>query len=388
MTEPRMKTIANQPSFILQTTNVEAALSETAGMLAPVTFHRDADPVQPYSIAPWAEEELGPDQPPLIHCLRGDFICSAFGGNDEPYEDRQLPVHGETAHNKWSVRSFERADGGEALHLTMDLEAQGGRCDAHTALVEGHNVVYQRHEFADVKGAINPGHHACVKFPDREGSGRLSFSKFGYAHTFVEPTENPADGGYSILKPDQPVTDLKAVPLVDGSTTDVTVYPARRGYEDIMIICADPSLEVAWSAVTFPNEGYVWFTLRDPKVLPSTLLWITNGGRHYAPWNGRHVNVMGVEDMIGFFHTGLAPSARENLLNEKGVATCHRPAPGEMLIVPYIQGVARVPDGFDRVKDIEVLNDNSVRLVAESGKSQQVPCYADFVKTGKIMGLI
>ena len=33
-----------------------------------------------------------------------------------------------------------------------------------------------------------------------------------------------------------------------------------------------------------------------PSLLPVTLLWFTNGGRDYAPWNGRHIGVLGIED--------------------------------------------------------------------------------------------
>ena len=86
------------------------------------------------------------------------------------------------------------------------------------------------------------------------------------------------------------------------------------------MVTADPKLPFAWNAVTFPRERYVYFALRDPRMLRHTILWISNGGRHYAPWNGRHVNVMGLEEITGNFHMGLAESAQRNPLNERGVA--------------------------------------------------------------------
>jgi len=385
---PKMKTIANQPSYILATKTVEAAITQRAAMLAPVTFFRDTAPLQPYSIAPWAEERLDPGTPQVVACLRGDFLCSAFGGNDEPFEGKRLPVHGETANEVWDFVSFDKGKGGVVLRQSIRLSLQGGGCDKTTALVEKHNIVYQRDDFSGVNGPINPGHHAMLRFPDKPGCARLSFSPFVYAHTFVEPTEHPEKRGYSILKPNAPVSDLTGVPRSDGALTDVTVFPARRGFDDIMIICADPSREFAWSAVTFSEDGYVWFTLRDPRLLPSTLLWMSNGGRYYAPWNGRHVNVLGVEDMTGFFHYGLAASARDNLLTQKGIKTCHRLKPSDTLRIPYVQGIARVPKGFDRVASIEIESDASIKLTAPSGATQSVPCFASFVKTGEIKGLI
>jgi len=82
------------------------------------------------------------------------------------------------------------------------------------------------------------------------------------------------------------------------------VYPARRGFDDLVMLSADPDLPFAWNAVTFPAQRYVWFSLRDPRVLRHTIFWISNGGRHYAPWNGRHTGVLGLEDITSYFHMG------------------------------------------------------------------------------------
>lgn len=383
-----MRTIAGQESHILEIPSVEVAVTKRAAMLAPVRFHRTTEPVEPYAIAPWAEEETDPGLPSIIKVLRGDFICSAFGANEEPVSGKQLPVHGETANEEWTKISHENRESGAVLKLGIDLSIQGGRCEGTTALVRKNSLVYQRHDFTGIDGPINPGHHATLKFPDRPGSGRLSFSKFAYAHTFVDPAELPENKGYSFLKPDTPVIDLTNVHCIDGTKTDLTRYPARRGYEDIVILCADVSLDFVWSAVTFQEEGYVWYTIRDPKILPSTLLWFSNGGRHYEPWNGRHVAIAGIEDMTGFFHLGLAASARSNFLADKGFRTCHRMEPDETLSVNYIQGAARVPDDFDRVARIEAESDERIILIAESGVRVPVRCHIGFIQSGKLLDLI
>ena len=383
------KVIAGQPSFLLESDRVEAAITRRAGMLAPVTFCRDTDrPVQPYAIAPWAEEAPDPTLPGLLVCLRGDFLCSTFGGNDEPFAGRALPPHGETANNDWTLEGTRQTSAGQALWLTMDLTERGGKCASRFAVLQGQDMVYHRADFTGVDGPLNPGHHATLQMPDRPGAGRLSFSRFLHAHTFVAPAEDPAAGGYSALKPDAEIADPASAPCANGETTDLFSYPARRGFEDIAILCADPTLDVAWSAVTFPDEGYVWFALRDPKTLPSTTLWFSNGGRHYAPWSGRHVNVLGVEDMTGFFHVGLAASARENSLSRRGIVTCHHLTPADRLTVNYIQGVAQIPEGFDRLAAVERATDDTVRLVADSGVAVTAPCRMDFVRTGELEGLI
>jgi hypothetical protein len=321
----------------------------------------------------------------MIAGLRGDWFCSAFGENSEPYAGRRLPPHGETANLTWNEVTRGRSAAGCWMQLGVDLPEQGGRCDATTSLLNEQSVVYQRHVFTGLTGPINPGHHATLAFPDTEGAGRLSFSRFVGAWTYFEPTERPENRGYSWLKPNVRISDMRRVPCIDGSTTDLCRYPARRGYEDIAIVCADPALAFAWSAVTFPEQGFVWFALRDPKQLASTLLWFSNGGRHFAPWNGRHLNVLGIEDVTAFFHVGLAASCRPNQLNSFGIPTVLQPDTHGRLSVNYIQGVARIPTGFDCVAALEPQSKcDSITLVADSGVRAAVGCQWRFLETGAL----
>jgi hypothetical protein len=166
--------------------------------------------------------------------------------------------------------------------------------------------------------------------------------------------------------------------MITGQRTDLSRYPSRRGFEDIVILVADPKLDLAWTAVTFPAAGHVWFALRDPKVLASTLLWMSNGGRHYAPWNGRHVDVMGLEDLTSFFHYGLGRSAAPNELTERGIPTVIE-LTGQPFRVKYAMGVVAVPKGFDRVKEI-VPGNEAVTLVSERGLSVTTPVSLALVK--------
>ena len=260
----------------------------------------------------------------------------------------------------------------------MDLKAFSGHVEKRITLLPGQTVVYQKHIIAGVNAPTSLGHHSILKFPDKNGAGRLSTSKRLLGQVFVEPTENPAERGYSILKPGAVFDDLAAVPTVGGETADLSRYPARRGFEDIAILAADSNLPVAWSAVAFPEDGYVWFSLRDPKVLASTLLWMSNGGRHYPPWNGRHVNVMGVEDITGCFHYGAAQSAKDNVLTRQGIMTSVKPTAKHPLHVNYISGLAAIPKTFDRVKEI-LVETGRITLVSDRGSSVSTPVNAEFL---------
>src|SRR5688572_6353199 len=75
-TTPRMKhtaieRIRGQGSFALRADRVELFLTEMGGMLAPVKFFsNEFAPVEPYAIAPWAEESLPPNTPDMLVALR------------------------------------------------------------------------------------------------------------------------------------------------------------------------------------------------------------------------------------------------------------------------------------------------------------------------------
>ena len=182
--------------------------------------------------------------------------------------------------------------------------------------------------------------------------------------------EFPEQGGYSWLKVGAEFTSLEQVPTLDGRTADLTRYPARRGFEDLVILVSDAEQPFAWTAVTFPKEGYVWFALKDPRVLRETVFWISNGGRHYPPWSGRHVNVMGLEEVCSYFHFGLAESAKSNPLSAKGIPTRITLDARKPLVVPYVTGVAMVPRGFDGVASIRAAaGDRAIVMESASGRS-------------------
>lgn len=382
MEHVRRARIHSQDSYVLATPETELAITVDGAMMAPVTFFANTDdPVRPYAVAPWADEPLPDTLLGLLARLRGDFFCSAFGGNAEPVDGRTLPPHGETTTERWDLVGAEQTPAGVSLELAATLPLQGGRCRSLTTLRYGESVIYQRHDLEGLRGPACPGHHAILKFPSTPASGRLSFSRWRLAHTDVTPAENPEHGGYSWLAPDREITDLRRTPCLDGSTTDLTRYPARRGFEDVAIVCADPTLEFAWSCATFPEQGYAWFSLRDPRLLASTVLWSSNAGRHYFPFNGRHADVMGVEDVTAFFDEGLAASVRPNRLSEWGIRTHLDPVAGRISI-PYIQGVARVPEGFDEVAAIDRAGPGRVCLSSRSGQRVDINCDLDFALTG------
>ena len=367
MSQPTLHPVHGQPSWSFRASHVHASLTKLGGHLGPVAFRLDHRLVMPLSVAPWAEEKLSPDTPALLRALRGDFFCAPFGGNGTPWRGEQHPPHGETANANWRLRKLRRGEDRVTLHASLRTTVRPGRVDKYVTLVEGQPVVYQRHVISGASGPMCVGHHAMVKFPEAEGSGVVTTSRLVQAQVFPDYFERPENRGYQSLVPGAEFRSLERVPLISGGTADVSRYPARRGYEDLVMLTADPALPFAWTAVTFPRERYVYFALRDPRVLRHTILWISNGGRHYAPWNGRHSSIMGIEDTTSYFHYGLAESAKPNPLSRRGMPTTLTLHPQRPTAISYIFGVAAIPPGFDRVKSIRA-TDGGIELTARSGK--------------------
>ncbi len=376
--EAKPRVVAHQPSWRVASRDVEAFVTVAGGQLGPVTFDRRRRAIRPYHVAPWAGERLE-SALPVLRALRGDFFCMPFGANAESYRGERHALHGETANRNWTFESLRRADDQTTLHLSMDTRVRTGRVDKYVRLIDGHNVLYCRHVISGMTGAMNFGHHAMLRFPDAPGSGVISTSRILFGATAPEPIEQPANRGYSLLKPDATFKSLSRVATVTGEAADLTHYPARRGYEDVVQVVADPRLDLAWTAVVFPAQRFAWFALKDPRVLPTTLFWLSNGGRHYPPWSGRHVNVMGLEEVCGYFHLGLQRSAVKNPLSEKGITTAHRLDPAQPMVVNYIMAVTPVPAGFQRVRRIAAIS-GGVRLFADTGRRVDVPLDTAFVR--------
>jgi len=170
------------------------------------------------------------------------------------------------------------------------------------------------------------------------------------------------------------------VPMSNGEKADLSRYPARRGYEDLVMLVSEDTAPWAWTAVAFPKEGYVWFGLKDPRVLRHTVLWLSNGGRHYPPWSGRHVNVMGLEEVTAYFHLGLAESAAPNPLSQAGHPTCVTLEAAKPLVISYIMGTAKIPAGFDRVVSIQpAAGGREITLESASGKQARAAVDVEFL---------
>lgn len=379
--KPTLKAVAGEASYQLKNDAVEAYVTRTGGHLAPVHFKLGKRTVQPFQIVPWSQETMPKGTPTIVRLLRGDFFCMPFGGNDGLLRGEKHPVHGETANNVWASAKLVTDGPSTTLSLGMNTRARKGRVEKSLTLVEGHTAIYQRHVISGMSGAMNLGHHATLAFPDKPGSGLISTSAIKFGMVPPLPVENPEDKGYQSLLPGHTFKRLDRVKLLTGDFTDLSRYPARRGFEDIAMLANRPGGPFAWTAVSFPDEGYVWVALKDPNVLASTVMWHSNGGRHYGPWSGRHINALGLEEVTACFHWGVKESTGKNVINAKGHPTSLKLSPKKPLVINYIIAMAAIPKGFDHVKTIRPTKGkrDRVTLTSRSGKTVEAPLNHKFL---------
>ena len=358
--------------WVLHSDQVEVGVTEQAGHLDPVRFPTPRGVLAPLSVAPWADEKLAEDVPPILRVLRGDFFCAPFGANDlAPDETR---VHGATANDHWQRTGATTT----TLDLTLTRPVLGARVHKHLAVRPGQPIVYQRHEFVGGAGRLPLGHHAMVKAPETCLLGLAPWVRGVTPPTRFE--SDPATG-HSLLAYPQEFDSLARLRLADGGMADVSRYPAfDRPYEDLVMVTFDPALPLAWASVTAPQAGWVWFDLRRPRHFASTVLWMSNGGRDYAPWNGRHRRVLGVEALTSYCHLGHRASVEPNPLSERGLATSVELDPAGTLALPYLFGCVPVPAGYGRVREIKA-EGAGVTLVDDRNQRVAVACDLGFLET-------
>jgi hypothetical protein len=353
--------------LIIAADRVQVGVTLEGGHLDSVRFKTEHGTVCPMHVAPWADEPTDPALPPILSILRGDFFCAPFGASDLLPDETRL--HGAPCNARWKMRGSAR----HALFLELESTVLGARVLKALEVRPDHAVIYQRHSLMGGSGPLPIGHHAMLRVSE---TAYLSFSPWIWAGTPPTPLEANSTIGRSLLEYPQEITDLARVRLASGQTADLSRFPTLERHDDLLMLVADPELPFAWSAVVAPQAGWVWFDLRDPRTLASTVLWMSHGGRDYPPWSGRHTHVLGIEQVTAYFHLGHRASTSPNPLSQRGIPTAVELRPESNLVVRYVFGVAAVPPDFTRVRSIEPAS-GGILLTDDGGRSVHAPCDLD-----------
>jgi hypothetical protein len=371
--------------WFLENGTVRLFLTETGGHMAPVSFFPASDkPLEPYYISPWQDEDPEPEVP-VLKSLRGDFFCLPFGA-DNAYRSENHTVHGESATSAWSAPTVTIEGERASLVTRMETGERPGKIEKEILLLKDQPVIYVRHTLSEYSGPFPLGHHATLGAP-KKGSLKIGVSPILFGMTSPRNHLGTAGGEYFSLAPLARFSKLEKVPTVwkQEPYTDCTVFPAREGFVDILQIYQKPAAGrkiPAWVTAAAAGDGYLWFSLKNPEVLNSTVFWMENRGRHQPPWNGRNCCI-GLEDVRAYFAEGLKSSARKNAVNEAGIPTVVRLSPAQSFTVPYIEGVIRIPKSYGRTEKAR-FEKNKVIFIDGKGREAKSEVAWEFLFGEKI----
>ena len=304
--------------------------------------------------APWRDEpeiRASDLETAGVRRLAGDFFCMPFCADDV---EGDMP-HGHPANSPWTV-----VEAG-AAHATLTLtEPVRGATVTKSVRIDG-TALYQSHVIEGGAGEVTLAHHPMVHMAR---GGRLSFSP----KRLVRTDPLPQYKGHNLWALNQLRPDLR-LDCEDGSVWDLHDYPAQHAVEDFVVLVEERDARLGWTVLMREAEGDMLVVLKDPRQLPVTMMWISNGGRDFPPWSSRHTGVIGIEDGIAAGATGLSYAMGDNPLRAAGVPTTiglggHIDIRHAMVSLPR-------PDGWTRVADIRAEN-GSLRLTEASGASVTV----------------
>ncbi|MDR7221248.1 hypothetical protein [Aminobacter aminovorans] len=350
-----------------QAEGISATLDLAVGHIADFAITSGARTLKPLHRAPWIDrDDLPEGLPEGVVRLSGDFLCAPFSRSDV----EAAPLHGWPANSAWDLVADEAISGGRRTSFRLQHKVMGATVDKTLVLRDGHPFLYQEHSFTGGSGAISVAHHPMTEMA---AGGRLAFSPKRLAATPPDVTEpNPARGAHLLAYPARSA-DLTRFPAANGGQTDLTDYSAVRRHEDFVTLVEADHGGMGWTAVARNAEADVVLVLKNPAELPVTMLWISNGGRYYAPWNGRH-GVLGIED--GRSAIGHAASIGDNWLKQEGIETAF--ALGGRVAFRQIVGAMPL-DGGDPPSQVEALP-GRLRLIFADGSQREAPFDETFLR--------
>lgn len=312
------------------------SVEDLGGQLGPTLFVLpDGRQVAPFHVAPWAYEPGGEGLPGILKRLRGEWACVPFGTDSDRAPDGGWPgsqaattldpfPHGFSSNNSWNfeagaddsiVLSIEYPEGHpiRGLRRTITPDPNGAALDFGLEI--------------DVRAdcTLPLGLHPSFRLPTKVGAMRIEVGSTVTGMTFPAPVD-----ASSIFSQGALLRPWHDVPLVGGGRLDVRQVPLSQATEELVQLLDMPGHAALWNSA----EGYRVKLSWNPEHYPSALLWFSNRGRTFAPWNGRHL-ALGLEPICAAFDLGQQVSAAENPISRRGIATARAFRAGEHFVTKY-----------------------------------------------------
>lgn len=319
-----------------------ADIHTQGGMLGPVRFRLpNRREFQPMHVTNWEGQHFDPKATGGFSGLYGEWPCVPFGSHSaradlpagwKPKEtDDNGFFHGFASHHMWQLHEVRA--GYIALNIVYPEQSP---IDSLRREIEGDlngpalSVSLRIRVRSEVQIPI--ALHSTFRVPET-GLVRILGGDAEQVISYPWPLE-PA---VCRLKPNTRSQCLSNVEGLHGPV-DLSNLPLPFSAEELvqMVDCAAPI------HLHYVSEGALVSLDWDRRVLPDALLWISNGGRSEAPWNGRHFAI-GVEPIAGPFDFGgiAIPESNYPLANR-----LLRLTPGRETVIRYMISAHLASDFF------------------------------------------
>ncbi len=313
-------------------------LRSLAAALDPVEFVLPrAKRVVPFHTTPWIAENRMLD-PPLLNTIRGDWSCLPFG---IPYADPKAFVaewqptveaayppaadvlasrfevpHGHASNLPWTLTAH---DDGVSARLEYPQETGIDTVERRVRGLAGQAAIEVSFSVTARRTVRTTyGFHPTFALPT---SGQAEIIPGDFAHGLTHPCQ--FEPGVSRIMPGARFTSLRDVPLASGGTGDFSRLPVAGNTEELLLLVGSGGMVELRDAGLAVGYRLSW----DASILPHVVLWISNRGRAFAPWESRNLCV-GIEPVLAAFELGAAISATDNPINALGYPTTLTVAPG------------------------------------------------------------
>jgi hypothetical protein len=271
--------------------------------------------VCPLYLPAWATEDIA-----LGHLdnLRGDFLCVPFGGAsaqntlpqgwdpDNTVRDPDEFFHGYSAHHVW--RLAERTD--EFLRIVIEYPRDHPVEGLERTVVispDQPKVFFEDRIHVRRDCMLPVGLHPIFRLPAENCAAKLCLPDCRTIRTYPCKLDASATFAHDVA-----IHSAEAVPLRCGGTMDATRLPMELSTEELLMMC-----QVETGRVDLENreEGYRAVLEWDAGLLNGCLLWLSNRGRSFEPWNGKNV-CLGIEPITSAFDLGTAVSLGRTPLDQ------------------------------------------------------------------------
>ena len=388
-------------AVLLANDEVQALVETVGGMMPEFGLRRGRGVLNAHWLPDFRDNSGAPFTPDrhggywkakLLYLIAGDFPCSPSFGPGCVVDGIELPPHGWTANEEWTVEGVGVEEGSGAAWARFSLRSPAPsmplawtRCDLVLPGQPAYFTVMRIANGGKATQAINVARHNTLGAPFLQAGCRIQLC----AERFLAAPSGTEFDDTGRLVQGAEFSSLATAPLRSGGTVDLGIVPGMVGWTDFVTGAVPSRLALGWSCVVNPELrlAYVCF-FPGRAALPAgeialgfNDLWLQYGGRPFTPWalhegGADRSFCLGTENAVGAFANGLAYArAVPNILDTP--TTVEIPADGQRTLC-YGTALVGLDEALVREGVTAIEAEQGALVLKGARASQRVPVSADF----------